>query len=1011
MFDLSHLFPLVRFPTIASVWLFLAIAQRSLANPIVPANDGTNTSIDSPDGQHFDITGGTLSNDGTNLFQSFERFGLSAGQSATFFSNPSIQNILGRVTGGDPSIINGLLQVTGGRSNLFFMNPAGIVFGADARLNVPASFTATTATGIGFGNGNWFDATASGNWGNLVGNPIEFRFDRLQPGRLVNLGDLEVPAGETIDLFGGVVVNAGTLTAPEGNANVVAVEGGNLLRLSAEGHVLGLEVEPTEMASATATLAELLTGNAIAHADRLAVSETGEVVLSSSGTVLPDVGGDAIASGTIDVSGNFGGNTNVLGNRVALLGAIDASGTFGGGNVLVGGDVRGDGTVPTADFTFVGSDGAIDVSALQSGDGGTAIAWANDTTRFLGRISARGGALGGNGGFIETSGASLLESSGMVDASAPNGLAGTWLLDPNNITIQDAGSDTNVTGAPMFATTEDSAIVTTGSIENALDIGTSVSVATASAGVNSEAGDITVADPIEKTAGTEATLMLDADRDILVNAPISSTSDKLNVTLDAGGGVAIDADISANGGNVLATGASGLSSLEGHGVLIDSNRTIDAAGGEIALRGTGNSAIDGSNGIRIASAATLQTSGTGAIALTGIGGGSIDFNDGIDISGTVRSAAGNIVLAGTGNGAGANNSGIQVNGIVESTEAGAIALTGMGGSGTANNDGIFISFLAGSSVRSGGNITLTGAGGGTGFFNSGIRVGGTIESTGTGAIALAGTGSNGTDFNDGISITSGSVVRSDGGSIASTGTGNGTGTGNVGMRILGTIAPAFADSIALTGTGSNNADGIFATETLRSNGGDISISAPSDRVSVAAIDTSSTTNSGGNVTIDAANIDVAFVNAESIPATGGSVSITADENVRLTDTFSTNGQNASISTLGSTSGGTIAIRHGGIAPFEVGNAATNGSAGVLTRGAPPPSEETLDSGSFPFAHTQDSGRIQIIPASSPPVVPASPPTPTSCARYRTASSTSADTGSGATSPTRKYATFSLISRR
>uniref|UniRef100_A0ACD5GZT2 Filamentous hemagglutinin N-terminal domain-containing protein n=1 Tax=Desertifilum tharense IPPAS B-1220 TaxID=1781255 RepID=A0ACD5GZT2_9CYAN len=66
---------------------------------------------------------------GTNLFHSFEQFGLSEGQIANFLSSPQIQNILGRVIGGDASIINGLIQVSGGNSNLFLINPAGILFG------------------------------------------------------------------------------------------------------------------------------------------------------------------------------------------------------------------------------------------------------------------------------------------------------------------------------------------------------------------------------------------------------------------------------------------------------------------------------------------------------------------------------------------------------------------------------------------------------------------------------------------------------------------------------------------------------------------------------------------------------------------------------------------------------------------------------------------------------------------------------------------------------------------
>ncbi len=111
---------------------------------ITPATDGTGTTV-TPQGNRIDISGGKLSRDGANLFHSFQQFGLSETQTANFLSNPAIQNILARIVGGNASVINGLIQVTGGNSNLFLMNPAGIVFGANAQLNVPASFTATTA--------------------------------------------------------------------------------------------------------------------------------------------------------------------------------------------------------------------------------------------------------------------------------------------------------------------------------------------------------------------------------------------------------------------------------------------------------------------------------------------------------------------------------------------------------------------------------------------------------------------------------------------------------------------------------------------------------------------------------------------------------------------------------------------------------------------------------------------------------------------------------------------------
>src|ERR687886_2213707 len=178
-----------------AVSLALDSTAPVLAQPITPAADGTGTLV-TPDGNRFDIHGGTLSKDGENLFQSLQEFGLSNGQIANFLSNPSIRNILGRVVGGNPSIINGLIQVTGGNSNLFLMNPAGIIFGNNAQLNIPASFTATTATSIGFGENNWFNTFGANNYQALIGTPNIFALDLAQPGSIINAGNLGVQPGQ-----------------------------------------------------------------------------------------------------------------------------------------------------------------------------------------------------------------------------------------------------------------------------------------------------------------------------------------------------------------------------------------------------------------------------------------------------------------------------------------------------------------------------------------------------------------------------------------------------------------------------------------------------------------------------------------------------------------------------------------------------------------------------------------------------------------------------------------------
>ena len=345
-----------------------------------------------------------------------------------------------------PELSDRTIQVTGGNSNLFLMNPAGIIFGSNASLNVPADFTATTATGIGF-EGGLFNDFGSNDYLNLVGSPNAFQFEGSQAGTIINAGDLTVASEHNLSLIGGIVINTGTIEAPEGNITVTAVPGTSRVRISQEGQVLSLEVElPTtadgqQQPIRVLDLPALLTGPAENVETGLSASSDGTVQLSNSDTTIPTDGETAIASGTLDASGETGGNVNVLGDKVGLIGAnIDASGTNGGGNVLIGGDYKGQGTVPNASRTFVSRDSVINADALQNGDGGRAIIWADEVTGFYGNISARGGSNIGDGGFVEVSGKQNLIFDGTVDVSASQGNWGTLLLDPENITISNEAS-------------------------------------------------------------------------------------------------------------------------------------------------------------------------------------------------------------------------------------------------------------------------------------------------------------------------------------------------------------------------------------------------------------------------------------------------------------------------------------------------------------------------------------------------------------------------------------------
>lgn len=299
---------------------------------ITPATDGTGTVVDAT-GNRYDISEGTQA--GSNLFHSFEQLGLSQGEIANFLSSPDIENILGRVTGGDASFIDGLLQVTGGDSNLFLMNPAGIIFGENARLNVPADFSATTANAIGIGQ-DWFRSIGSNDYSSLSGTPESFAFTTALPGAIVNTGNLSADAGQQIQLVGGLVINTGTLSTPGGEITIEAVPEEGLVTVTQERNLLSFglpiatksDINGSQIPTVPQTLPQILSRAEASNVDGISVD--GDVVrLTRSDQIIFADSGATIISGTLDTSSSSigsGGTINALGRQVALVNvAVEAS--------------------------------------------------------------------------------------------------------------------------------------------------------------------------------------------------------------------------------------------------------------------------------------------------------------------------------------------------------------------------------------------------------------------------------------------------------------------------------------------------------------------------------------------------------------------------------------------------------------------------------------------------------------------------------------------------------------
>ncbi|MEG3849338.1 CHAT domain-containing protein [Microcoleus sp. herbarium19] len=853
----------------SSGWAILSIyphSQIAEASPIISAPDGTGTTVTAPgtgSPSRYDIQGGTRSRDGANLFHSFTQFNLNSGETANFISNPTIKNILGRVVGGDASLINGLIQVSGGNSNLFLLNPAGIIFGTNARLDVSGSFLATTASGIGFDSG-WFNGTGANNYAALVGEPNAFVFGP-QSGSIVNAGNLAVGNGQNLTLLGGTVISTGKLSAPGGQITAAAVPGENLVRLSQNGLLLSLEVAPAAGVSGSPavpfsplSLPRLLSGAGVAEATGITANDRGEVVLTG-GIAVPAGAGTALVSGEANVSnrGGAGGTANVLGDKVGLFGAkIEANGPSGGGTVRIGGDYRGGGTVPNATMTYVDGKSSIAANATEAGNGGRVFVWADNTTAFSGSISARGVSAtpsSGVGGFVEVSGKQRLIFNGNVDTSGTNGL-GTLLLDPDNILITDAAEGTG-----------DAAIIANSNI---------LATGTQTAQPNNSDPSLTISATALENMSATSNVVLEA----LNNIEIADLADNQLSFQATTGSVTFRADADRSGAGVFSMNSQDTISTNGGSIAISGSQitagNLSSNGGNISLISPG-STVAGN-----VSASNPSTGNSGNILLEGLNvtAQKIDASgskSAADVTltarsilgvGSIASGSGNITLTGNEINLKGDKNSVSGTGFLVLqpwNPAQNIALAGSGDVGT----NIYL------------NLTANDLGSLQNGF-AGITIG---RSNSTGSILIA----NDFTFYDPLIIqspaglgtitTTSSLIGADNASITLKAEGN-IRTRNItanGQQIrIASTAGNVATGQLRTGTtpsiGLANAD---AAEVARSRAGDVSVTALGT-VTAGPIDTRG--DRAGSVTLTGR----AGVTADAIQAggsTGGNITLTGNE--------------------------------------------------------------------------------------------------------------------------------------
>ncbi|MDJ0619958.1 MAG: filamentous hemagglutinin N-terminal domain-containing protein [Calothrix sp. MO_192.B10] len=224
---------------------YLLVSQSAIAQntPSITSDNSLNTNVlTSPDGKQFRIDNGTVS--GNNLFHSFDKFSVPTKGSVLFNNATNIQNIFGRVTGGNVSIIDGAIGAKG-TANLFLLNPSGVIFGPNASLNIGGSFVTSTADSIIFEDQVKFSATDKStppilsmkvpaglqygpNPGAIEVNGVGQAFQIDSTNQAVQRGraftGLKVKPGQTLALIGGdVSLKGASLTAEDGRIELGSV--------------------------------------------------------------------------------------------------------------------------------------------------------------------------------------------------------------------------------------------------------------------------------------------------------------------------------------------------------------------------------------------------------------------------------------------------------------------------------------------------------------------------------------------------------------------------------------------------------------------------------------------------------------------------------------------------------------------------------------------------------------------------------------------------------------------
>ncbi|HEY9626041.1 MAG TPA: filamentous hemagglutinin N-terminal domain-containing protein [Coleofasciculaceae cyanobacterium] len=394
------------------------------------AQGATETAIQGNCATACTITGGIAAQ--RNLFHSFQTFNVRDG-AIVQFADPGVRHILVRVTGGSPSAIRGRLEVVGD-ANLFLLNPSGIVFGANASLDLRGSFVASTADSIRFGDRGSFSAAHPQSPALLTVNPSAVWFSagsgtlkhrstaglRVLPGQNLLLlgGEVQIERGQIdspgshVDLGG--LANAGEVQIDDRSANW-------RLRFSSQAVKANVRL--------SSGLVEVSSGSLEVQARSLDLS-AGSILSASLFSADAAAGGEPAGNITLNVQ-----------DRVRITqNSVLTSETLGAGNA-------GNISIRAGNAMTVRQGSTISTATLGSGSAGRIEIIAR-TLRLEDNVllTAKTAASGGAGQIVirasegvQITGFSTLSTSGSF-SSTSLGDAGSITLQTDRLTLTDGGS-------------------------------------------------------------------------------------------------------------------------------------------------------------------------------------------------------------------------------------------------------------------------------------------------------------------------------------------------------------------------------------------------------------------------------------------------------------------------------------------------------------------------------------------------------------------------------------------